>query len=796
MPDATITAHTAGLFVQDDVAAPVSLTGVSVEGTITGLCARVSVAQRYRNAESTPIEVVYLFPLDEGAAVCGFEAVIDGTVVVAEVQERDRAFERYDEALEQGHGAFLLDEERPDVFRASIGNLLPGKEVLVRITYVTELPVSAGRLRFTLPTTIAPKYAPAEDRRGVGRPESEAVNPPVAWQVPYGLHLSLRVQMPGGLTGLSSPSHPVAIAIEGEHAVVTLATQEAALDRDFVLTAEAAVLRTPQVWVEADRDSRDDMALAVAFAPDLPATTCAAEIVFVVDRSGSMSGQSIAEVRNALQLCLRAMTADCFFNVVGFGSTYASLFAESRVYDQSSLEAATRHVDGLDADLGGTEILPALQFVLGQPSRPGLPRQVVVLTDGEVTNTDAVIALAAQHRHAARVFTFGIGAAASQHLVKGLARAGGGIAEFIHPGERIEAAVMRQVARLLSPALTDVRVEWVGGSVTQAPAMVPPIFRDQRLLVYGHVTGGMPTAVRLSATGPSGSLEWEVPIAGGLGQATPAAVDVGRVGAIATLAARARIRELEESESWQVTRGSQQRERRESAVRQQIIESSVRYGLLSRETSFVAIEHRAAPVAGTLQLRRVPVALAYGWGGRASSPSRRQFVPMQFAEFGDAMESRSMDLAEDAGMPFVIRAAAVPRRTLLTRLKRAVTPLGAPPPPAARRPAGLDALVKLQSAAGAWELDDALAFVIGRSVDDMRLAAPDIGVARAALARMWATAVAIAWLERYAAAHEGEWRVLAIKARRWLDGQLADTSRDAATWLDAARAWLGSSMSG
>ena len=142
-----------------------------------------------------------MFPLDEGAAVCGFEAIIDGTVVVGEVQERDKAFERYDEAMEQGHGAFLLDEERPDVFQASIGNLPPGKEVLVRITYVTELPVDDGRLRFTLPTTIAPKYAPAEDQRGVGRPEAEALNPPVAWQVPYGLHLSVRVGDAGGVTG-------------------------------------------------------------------------------------------------------------------------------------------------------------------------------------------------------------------------------------------------------------------------------------------------------------------------------------------------------------------------------------------------------------------------------------------------------------------------------------------------------------------------------------------------------------------------------------------------------------------
>ena len=173
------------------------------------------------------------------------------------------------------------------------------------------------------------------------------MNPPVAWQVPYGLHLSLRVEMPGGLTGVSSPSHPVALSLEDGHAVVTLAMQEAALDRDFVLTADAAVLRTPQVWMEPRGNDSDDVALAVAFAPDLPDATSAAEIVFVVDQSGSMRGPWIGEVRNALQLCLRAMTADCYFNIVGFGSTYQALFPESRAYDQSSLEAATRHVDRL-----------------------------------------------------------------------------------------------------------------------------------------------------------------------------------------------------------------------------------------------------------------------------------------------------------------------------------------------------------------------------------------------------------------------------------------------------------------
>jgi Ca-activated chloride channel family protein len=358
----TISNLEAGLFTRGETVVPVPLAGVSIEAEISGLCARVAVAHRYVNLETTPIEAVYVFPLDENAAVCGFEAIVDGTLVIGEVREREKAFDEYDEAIEEGHGAFLIDEERPDVFQASIGNLPPGKEVLVRLTYVAELSVDDGRLRFAIPTTVSPRYAPPEDRVGVGRPDAEALNPPVAWTVPYGLDLSIRLSMPGRIRAVESPSHPISVASNGNEATVTLTQRQTALDRDFVLSVDAEGLGEPQAWIERDEEGGE--AVAVAFAPSFPVAASPAEIVFLVDRSGSMAGSSIEEVRNALQLCLRSMIAGCRFNIVGFGSEHESLFPESRPYDQASLEEASRHVAGLKADLGGTEILPALQFVL------------------------------------------------------------------------------------------------------------------------------------------------------------------------------------------------------------------------------------------------------------------------------------------------------------------------------------------------------------------------------------------------------------------------------------------------
>src|SRR3982751_5320026 len=154
MPETQL-APRGGLFTKEN--APVPLAGVAVDAEISTFCGRVTVTQRYVNREATPIEAVYVFPLDEGAAVCGFEAMIDGTLVVGEVKERDAAFAMYDDAMQRGHGAYLLDEERPDVFQASVGNLRPRKEVLLKLTYVTELAVESGTVRFSIPTTVSPR---------------------------------------------------------------------------------------------------------------------------------------------------------------------------------------------------------------------------------------------------------------------------------------------------------------------------------------------------------------------------------------------------------------------------------------------------------------------------------------------------------------------------------------------------------------------------------------------------------------------------------------------------------------
>jgi Ca-activated chloride channel family protein len=834
---------------------PIPLVGVVVEAQIRDYGARVVISQRYRNDEDVPVEAVYRFPLDEAAAVCGFEALVDGRRVTGRVEEREKAFETYDDALAEGHGAYLLDEERADVFTASVGNLPPGKEVVLRITTVAELPLEGDAIRFTVPTTVAPRYAPEVDQKGIGETEAERVNAPYALRVPYGLKLEADIETSVPVKGVESPSHPVALAVEGQRATVKLSEREAVMDRDFVLKIELAESFAPRALVETGADGAT-YAL-VSFRPELETKPAAAEVVFLLDRSGSMQGESIAEARNALQLALRSLRPGCLFNIVGFGYRHQSLFEESRAYDTESLAEASAYVRSLEANMGGTEILPALEAVLSAQPRKGLPRQLFVLTDGEVTNTDAVIALARKHAGTTRVFTFGIGAGASRHLVEGLARAGEGSAEFIAPGERIEAKVMRQLGRALTAALTDVTVEWGALRAEQAPHEAPPVFADGRVVLYGRLEKAEPGVVVLKASSAEGDVAFSVPL-------NVTGAEEGSL--VPTLWARHAIRDLEEGRSaLHARRGSRQKRALtldDDRVKQEIVRLGTTFGLASRHTSFVAVEERQdGDEASEARLRRIPVAVTRGWHGMPEvkrSASLRMTVDMMRTSCPapapePAREAASMDLlacqdvAEEAEIADVSGAR--------TRRSFASEPLMAPSPPV--RP--LDRLIALQQADGSWtpstelskltgldpdEVDrlrenaeefrravEVLEETVGRwrpLLDQLEKSMPEVGeplsfaapgsdrlaqgsrealdrlhqlalhlkdgpvvmASRDAFGRALATAVALAWLERECADTREEWRLLADKAREWLE----KTPSGAAFWMRVAERALAGSL--
>jgi len=598
----------AGLFIQGtDTRVP--LTGVRIRVEGCGAAARVTVAQRYVNTEKKPIEAVYSFPLEESSAVCGFTVETGGRLIVGKVEEKEKAFEKYDDAMADGHGAFLVDQDRPNIFTASVGNLKPGQEATISLSYAAELEQHGDSVRVMIPTTISPRYTPQSELLKMDPAEIDHITPPtVLGPVSYGLLFELSYQAPQGVKSVNCPSHPAQVELDGNIARVSLMGENVQLDRDVVVNITLA--RPHEAGSIVARDGDGMRAVMLNFYPDLiKGARGPAEFIFIVDRSGSMQGESITQALNALRLALRSMDEGDRFNVVGFGDHTEKLYPEPVVYSQKTLDDATRKLSTWDANLGGTELLQPLRLVLEQSGAAKLPRQIMLLTDGQVGNEAQCIELAGKHAGTARIFTFGIGHGASEHLVRGLARASGGQAEFIQPNERIEPKVMRQFARAASPYLKNVRVDW--GSLQtdlSAPDVLPPLFNGDRLTLYGRVIGGRAGEVAILADGPDGAIR------------VPLNVDLERVvdaPAVPVLMARRAIQELEEGRG--ASRGSNQSDRKQKAVQSRVLELALRYQLMSSQTSFIAIEERTAAEKTTdrAELRRVPVALTKGWGEQA-----------------------------------------------------------------------------------------------------------------------------------------------------------------------------------
>ena len=85
--------------------------------------------QTYVNPSAeNPLECTYVFPLEKTTVLANFEAIIDQTVVATKIFEKEKAKERYDDAMASGNAAVLAERsnKKEETLTIKLGNLLPG----------------------------------------------------------------------------------------------------------------------------------------------------------------------------------------------------------------------------------------------------------------------------------------------------------------------------------------------------------------------------------------------------------------------------------------------------------------------------------------------------------------------------------------------------------------------------------------------------------------------------------------------------------------------------------------------
>uniref|UniRef100_A0A8C2ALW6 Uncharacterized protein n=1 Tax=Cyprinus carpio TaxID=7962 RepID=A0A8C2ALW6_CYPCA len=698
--------------------------------------ATVSSTLQYVNEEERPLEALFVFPLPADAAVCHFSAKIGEQEIVAEVQDRETARDRYDDAVSSGQQAFLLEEssESPDVFRLSVGCLSAGQNAAVTIIYVTELAVQDDHsLRFCLPAVLNPRYTPA----GTTAISSGAV--------PYTLTLSVHVSSPKPISKLeSSCTLDPLVFLHSDHTQATVNLSPGHMfDKDVELFVYYQDTHQPSAIVEAGVTTAPpgslmrDTVVMISLYPEFPEEVMSSlasrgEFVFVIDRSGSMGDMMhhgkgaqmrIESAKDTLLLLLKSLPVGCYFNIYGFGSRFESFFPQSVEYNQDTMDQALKRVKEMKADMGGTEILQPLKHIYSQPCYPDHPRQLFVFTDGEVFNTKEVLDLVKSHVHSHRCFSFGIGEGASAALITGMAREGSGHAQFITDTDRMQPKVMQSLRFALQPAVLNISVDWTLPDDVTVDTLSPPInvlFQGQRTLIYAQLKGE-------SSGGSEGTVTVKYslkdqPVTNQLHFCLKPTEETQL--SIHRLAARTLIRSLEQEER----SGAADVE----GIRSRMVELSVQAGVSSVHTAFIAVNKDSRQtVKGPLLQRGVCIQNFFRRGSKnpvlCSMPA--------------PIETPTHLHHEQAEGEYILSYFIFLKDSLLQ-------------------------LVSLQKASGCWDLDATLADVFGKTEDELTNQKP-----AQVDGSVWATLLALIWLYGCKIEQQVEWQFVAMKAASWIGSQ-------------------------
>jgi Ca-activated chloride channel family protein len=590
MPDA---AGAGTLVLRGVVAGPALSTAVDID--VSGLVARVAVKQSFTNDSNEWVEGVYVFPLPDGAAVDRLHMTIGDRVIEGEIREREAARDGYAKARQAGRRASLVEQDRPNLFATSLANIAPGETVTVEIGYQETLRYDSGRFSLRFPMTVTPRYEPGDGDAAQSARFVRTSLQPVPGAQTQKVRLVVDIDAGFPLDGIESRYHAVRVEDRGTGYRIELDGETAPADRDFELAWRPVIGSEPGQAVFTETRDGERYALVLLMPPDFTSAAHAQprEMILVIDTSGSMSGEPLAQAKAAIELALGRLEPGDRFNLIQFNSLAESLYLAPQPVTDVTRAEALRYLRALEAD-GSTEMLPAVELALGGAAPPSHLRQIVFVTDGSVGNEEQVFALIAERLSESRFFTVGIGAAPNSWFMRKAAEFGRG--SFTHVGDqsRVRADMEALFARLENPVLTDLAVDWPGdGPVEAWPARSPDLYAGEPLMLTARL--GAAPAGPLALSGKTLGGDW-------LRQSE---LGTRREGAgIAALWARRKIEALADER----VRGGDA-----DAIRAEIVRTALRHHLVSEHTSLVAVDRTPARPAGLgLAAAAVPNALPHG----------------------------------------------------------------------------------------------------------------------------------------------------------------------------------------
>jgi len=468
-----------------------------VDVTITDQVTTTHVDQVFYNPNDWAVEGTYIFPLPQGAAVTSFVLWIDGERIEGKVLDAEEARHTYHEIVNSLKDPALLEYVGLGAVQASIFPIPPGDERRIELEYTQALAVEGGLLRYVYPLST--------EKFSIQPLEEVSVNVDVRSSTP--------------IRTVYSPSHPVAVYIGDEHhATASFEASNILPDTDFAVfisLGETEAFHLLSFRDGTDPENQDGFFLAL-LAPrpesESPSPIGAAngavpkDLILVLDHSGSMEGEKFSQVQQAARYILEHLNPEDTFNLVGFSSEI-EVYAD-RMAPASSAREAVGWLDRLSA-VGGTDIHRALLEAAAIANQER-PTYLIFLTDGlptvGVVESERILQdferSAPQNlRQNLRLFGFGVGYDVDTFLLDSLAQEHHGTSFYVQPGERLDEALSTFYAKISTPVLIDLTLDFGEIEVYDLyPSPLPDLFRGSQIIVTGRYRDGGQTDVRLTGT--------------------------------------------------------------------------------------------------------------------------------------------------------------------------------------------------------------------------------------------------------------------------------------------------------
>jgi Ca-activated chloride channel family protein len=609
---------------------PLSIKYHHVQVAINNQVARTEVDQVFKNNFGAEIEGTYIFPIPEEALINDFSIYVGGEKIAAKLLDRDSALKTYEEIVRRNRDPALLEYAGRAMFKARVYPIPSYGDKRVGLVY-DELLRNDGGLcsyRYTLNTE---KFSaePLEDVR-----------------------VKVVVTARSPILSVYSPTHEIQVERTSPTKVeVSYEEKNVKPDKDFILYYKLSKEQVDASLLTYKEKGEDGYFLLLV-SPNSWAVdekVLPKDIIFVFDRSGSMSGGKIDQAVSSLLFCLNSLNPEDRFGLVTFNDVVEPFSTKLLPASKENVGRAREFVRKLSAN-GGTDIHDALTSALEMAEADSRPTMLLFLTDGlptvGITDVEEIVKRAKQRVKAGtRVFTFGVGYDVNTSLLDRLSSENKGASEYVRPNEDIEVKVSSLYSKIMNPVFTDVKIDFGRAEARFVyPAGVPDIFKGSQLVIAGRYRN--PGSAVLTLTGNMGdrrrTFEYKLLFDGEsrLNSFVPLLWASRRIGYL--------VEEI------------RLHGRNEELV-QEIVKLSKRFGIMTEYTSFLVDTDLsvALPEAAPLVARRMDKASESAVGGWAVNQSvnakkMKESSQVSFNTYYDAegREQKVANVAQVAGHAF------------------------------------------------------------------------------------------------------------------------------------------------